>query len=276
MIRILIALVLLAVYCLWQNNAIQVTDTEYQSSRVPDEFDGFRIVQIADLHNKEFGTDQKRLLATVDELAPDIIVITGDLIDRRKFDLDTAMAFAGNAVTIAPTYYVSGNHEAWSGRKAEVAERLASAGVVVLDDALADLTREGSTVKLLGLADPSFVSAENEQRIGWSQADETLVAWADLEEFKILLSHRPELFQVYRDFDMDLVFAGHAHGGQFRIPGIGGLYSPNQGILPAYSSGSYSDGGTTMFVSRGLGNSIMPIRINNRPEIVCVTLRSAQ
>jgi predicted MPP superfamily phosphohydrolase len=103
---------------------------------------------------------------------------------------------------------------------------------------------------------------------------EKLNKWSSDENFKILLSHRPELFDLYSDNDMDLIFAGHAHGGQFRIPFIGGLVAPDQGLVPEFTSGSYTQNSSTMFVSRGLGNSIVPIRIFNRPEIVVVTLKS--
>lgn len=205
--------------------------------------------------------------------SPDIIVITGDLIDRREYDLDIAIAFIKGAVDIAPVYYVSGNHEAWSGKYALIKEKLIANGVIVLDNKAFELKKGDESIQILGLSDPDFLTSDYLDGTDNREILKQLKIWSNGESFKILLSHRPELLNLYFENNIDLIFTGHAHGGQFRIPGIGGLVAPDQGFFPKYTSGSYKKGMSTMFVSRGLGNSIIPIRIFNRPEIVVVTLK---
>jgi hypothetical protein len=243
---------------------------------VSDDFNDFKIVQISDLHNKMFGDDQSRLLTQIEKLSPDIIVVTGDLIDRRKYDLDKAMSFIKGAVKIAPTYYVSGNHEAWSGKYSDISTQLIASGVVIMDDTSLELLRGDSSIQILGLSDPDFLTSDYLEGTDTRKVEEKLREWSSGKQFKLLLSHRPELFGLYCENNVDLIFTGHAHGGQFRIPFVGGIIAPDQGFFPEYTSGSYSQGTSTMFVSRGLGNSVIPIRIFNRPEIVAVTLKNAE
>ncbi|MDW7659948.1 MAG: metallophosphoesterase [Bacillota bacterium] len=273
-IKIILVLVILIVFSVWQNNSITTTQIEISNSQIPDAFDEFTIVQISDLHNKVFRTNQSSLLKSVIEASPDIIVITGDLVDRRKYDLDDAMLFIDGAVRIAPVYFVSGNHEAWSGEYVEISKRLTSAGVVILDDIKVELKSNGEVIELLGLSDPDFLTSTYFEGTKYSSLKEHLSNLSDESVYQILLSHRPELFDLYVDHNIDLIFSGHAHGGQFRFPRAGGLIAPDQGLFPKYSSGSYKEEQSTMVVSRGLGNSIIPVRIFNRPEVVSVTLKS--
>lgn len=270
-----LAAVILAVlvFCIWQNNAITTTKIDYSNAKIPEEFNGYRIVHISDLHNKEFGKNQEGLLKKIHAVSPDIIVITGDLIDRRKYDLETAMVFINGAVEIAPVYYVSGNHEAWSGEYENIRENLKSAGVHILDDTKATLSKGQGKIEILGLSDPDFLTTSYLEGTNISKLREHLQLLSDFV-FQILLCHRPELFDTYVKENIDLIFSGHAHGGQFRIPFVGGLVAPDQGLFPKYTSGAYTQNKSTMIVSRGLGNSIIPIRIFNRPEIVVVTLRN--
>jgi predicted MPP superfamily phosphohydrolase len=254
---------------LWQNNSIVITKSEFTSPKVPKEFDEYVIAQISDLHNKKFGIKQAKLLDNLRSTSPDVILVTGDLIDSKRFDINTAMDFIKGAIKIAPIYYVSGNHEAWSNQYSTVKSALTSAGVKVLDNSLAEITKGTNTINLLGLIDPSFSSDKLELY-------QKLEQWSSSDRLQILLSHRPELFELYANNYIDLVFSGHAHGGQFRIPFIGGLVAPDQGFLPKYTSGRYDKNNTVMYVSRGLGNSIIPIRIFNRPEIVVVKLKSQE
>ena len=269
-----ILIVIFAIFCVYQNNSIVVTEANYFNPNIPSQFDGYKIVHISDLHNKMFGVDQRELLNKVEGLSPDIIVVTGDLIDRRKYDLDTAMTFISGAVELAPVYCVSGNHEALSGKSPQIKEGLAEAGGSILDNTAVELTRGESSVNILGLADPSFLPSNDSDGARISKLAKQLNLLVREDTFNILLSHRPELFDLYCEHNIDLVFAGHAHGGQIRIPLIGGLVAPQQGLFPKYTTGSYTEATTTMFVSRGLGNSIFPVRIFNRPEIVAVTLKN--
>ena len=264
-------LMILAVWTFGVNTALEVNEYAISSSKLPDAFDGFRIAQISDLHNAEFGKDNSNLLTLLREAEPDIIVITGDLVDSYHTDIDIALRFAEDAIKIAPCYYVTGNHEARIPEYKALKTGLASAGVVVLDNQRMELVQNGEVIALIGVNDPSF-------RTDYLLGDSTAVMSGTLKEltendaYTILLSHRPELFDTYVASGVDLVFSGHAHGGQFRLPFIGGLVAPNQGLFPEYDSGLYIEGRTNMLVSRGIGNSIIPIRFNNHPEIIVVTL----
>ena len=264
----------LGIWTLWGNIALEVNEYEIVSDRIPQGFDGFRIAQVSDLHNKDFGEGYGQLLTLLSQINPDIIVVTGDLIDSRQTDLDIALEFAWQAGKIARVYYVSGNHEARVPEYEDLKTGLVKAGVVILENQKIQITREGESITLMGIEDPSF---QEDYLFGDSesvarQAIEDLQNESD--GYTILLSHRPELFDLYVETKMDLVFSGHAHGGQFRLPFIGGLVAPNQGFFPKYDVGQFTEENTTMIVSRGVGNSIIPIRFNNRPEIVLVTLRN--
>jgi len=254
------------IFCIYENNSIVITKSNFSSPKITSDFDGFTIAQISDLHNKLFGDDQAKILNKLKSISPDIIVVTGDLIDRRKYNLDIAMTFISGAVKIAPVYYVSGNHEAWSGNFPLIKKNLVEAGVNVLDDITVELTKGKTSINIIGLSDPDFLTSDYIEGTNTSKAIEQLKQWSMGKNLKILLSHRTELFDLYSE--------NSAHGGQIRIPFIGGLIAPDQGIFPKYSSGSYGKDSTTMFVSRGLGNSIFPVRVFNRPEIVVVTLRN--
>ena len=242
------------------------------SNKIPEAFTGFRIAQVSDLHNAEFGEGNEKLIELLSLSRPDMIVITGDLIDSRHTDIEIALEFARQAIKLAPVYYVSGNHEARVREYEDLKMGLAEAGVIVLEDQKVQITREGESISILGIDDPSF---QEDYLFGYA-ASVTSSALSELqnesEGYTVLLAHRPELFETYVDAGVDLVFSGHAHGGQFRLPFIGGLVAPNQGFFPKYDAGLFSEGSTTMIVSRGVGNSIIPIRFNNRPEIILVTL----
>lgn len=274
-IRVLVAFIALAFYLFWQNNSIMVTQTTVNNAKIPASFNGYRIVHLSDLHNKRFGAAQSGLLSKIKEANPDIIVVTGDLIDRRRTNIGIAMEFINGAVAIAPVYYVPGNHEAWSGVYPELAALLENAGAIVLDNRKTTLAKEGEFITLYGAMDRKFRHAETAEE-SIAMFEETLRALVDPGDtnYRILLSHRPELLDIYADKGMDLVFSGHAHGGQIRLPVIGAILVPDQEFPPKYTDGVYEKEQTTMVVSRGLGSSIIPIRTFNRPEVVVVTLKT--
>ena len=256
------------------NTALEVNGYEIQSNDIPEAFSDFRIAHISDLHNAEFGKDNETIIRMLAQTEPDIIVLTGDLIDSRNTNVEAALDFARQAVEIAPVYYVSGNHESRVTAYMDLKMGLGNAGVIVLENQKVEITRGQEHITLIGIDDPSF----QESYLFGDAAGVTEQVIGDLQEasdgYTILLSHRPELFDVYVDTGMDLVFSGHAHGGQFRLPFIGGLVAPNQGFFPEYDAGQFTEEKTTMIVSRGVGNSIIPVRVNNRSEIVVVTLFS--
>ena len=270
----ILVLTCIAICIYFGNTALEVSEYEIVSDRIPQSFDGFRIAQVSDLHNKDFGEGYGQLLTLLSKINPDIIVVTGDLIDSRQTDLDVALEFAWQAGKIARVYYVSGNHEARVPEYEDLKIGLVKAGVVILENQKVELTRDGESITLMGINDPSF---QEDYLFGDSesvarQAIENLQNESD--GYTILLSHRPELFDLYVESEMDLVFSGHAHGGQFRLPFIGGLVAPNQGFFPKYDAGQFTEANTTMIVSRGVGNSIIPVRFHNRPEIVLVNLNT--
>jgi len=271
-----VAAVLLAliIWTVWGNTALELNTYTISSDILPEAFDGYRIAHISDLHNAEMGKDNEKLLDMLRETEPDIIAITGDIIDSRNTNIDIALQFTKAAMEIAPCYYVTGNHEARISKYDELKAGMEAAGVVVLEDEKTKISLEGGEITLIGVNDPSY---QTDYLFGDAEAvmQSKLQEISDAEnEFTILLSHRPELFEVYADNKMDLVLSGHAHGGQFRLPFVGGLVAPNQGLFPKYDAGLYTEENTNMIVSRGLGNSILPFRFNNRPEVILIELES--
>lgn len=263
-----ILLIVLIAWIVWDNQALEVNEWTVSDRDIPDTFSGYRIAQISDLHNAEFGEHNEELLSTLVGTAPDIIVLTGDLVDSRRTDVDVAADFAAQAMEIAPVYYVTGNHESRLKRLFPALEaRLEAAGVTVLRGEAVLLNRDGQQIQLLGVDDITFYTGNWEDQLP-----------EDLERLKkeglytVLLSHRPDLLKLYEKAGVDLVFTGHAHGGQIRLPWIGGILAPDQGFFPKYDSGLYTLGETNLMVSRGLGNSLFPFRVNNPPEIVVVEL----
>lgn len=269
-------LLALIIWTAWGNTALELNTYTITSERLPEAFDGYRIAHVSDLHNAEMGKNNEKLLDMLRDAGPDIIAITGDIIDSRNTNVEIALEFTKAAMEIAPCYYVTGNHEARVSEYDELKEGLIEQGVVVLDDERIELELSGETIALLGVNDPSF---QTDYLFGDSETvmQSKLQEISDAEnEFTILLSHRPELFEVYADNNMDLVLSGHAHGGQFRLPFVGGLVAPNQGLLPKYDAGLYTEENTNMIVSRGIGNSILPFRFNNRPEVILIELKSSK
>ncbi len=258
-ICVLLMVVMLA-WILWANTALECNTITVANEKIPDAFDGYRIAHISDLHGAEFGQDNEKLLALLRDADPDIIAITGDLMDQRMTDTDAVLNFAAGAATIASCYYITGNHEVRlpAAVYRELMDGLKDIGVTVLEDEAVLLERSDQYITLVGHA--------------WGPVDQ-LDGISEDSGFRILLSHPPEDIQAYADAGYDLVLSGHAHGGQFRLPIIGGVYAPGQGFFPEYDSGLYAVDYTAMVVSRGLGNSSIPLRINNRPEVILVVLR---
>ena len=268
-----IVLVALVIWIAWGNTALELNTYTISSSKLPQSFDGYRIAHVSDLHNTEMGKDNEKLLVMLRDADPDMIAITGDLIDSRNTDIEVALQFVREAVKIAPCYYVTGNHEARVNEYGELKAGMEVAGVTVLEDVRTEIGMESETITLIGVNDPSY-------QTDYLFGDSETVMNTKLEDlhtghdgFTILLSHRPELFDTYADQDIDVILSGHAHGGQFRLPFIGGLVAPNRGLFPEYDAGIYTEGNTNMLVSRGVGNSILPFRINNRPEVILIELQ---
>ena len=251
--------------CRWQNDGLMLTRYTAALPGLPEELEGITLVQVSDLHSKRLGEGQKLLLNTISQAEPDVILLTGDLVDGRRPELEPALELARGAAALAPTCYVTGNHETslpWETYE-QIENGLEAAGVVLLDNRTEELTLPGAgRLVLTGLCDDNL-------------EDGTLAklsaSWPE-DAVTVLLAHEPQYIENYAASGMDLVFSGHAHGGQIRLPLVGGLFAPGQGFLPKYTAGIYQLGETQMVVSRGIGGSLFPQRVLNRPEVVAVTL----
>ena len=266
-LRHLIVWVLLAAafsaFLLWQNNLLRVEKYSFVSSHLPDGWSGGRIAVVSDLHGKEFGPDNEKLLRALAEARPDIIAITGDLCDRRS-GLGFVPDFLHSLTAIAPTCYVTGNHEWAAGVVPQLQEMLADAGVVYLNDTCHIWQRSGDSIVLAGVDDPNgYADQPTPQDV------------ADLVPqgaFWILLAHRNNEYPTYGTLGADLILSGHAHGGLVRLPGTDGLFGPGAQWMPQWTNGFYTDYPSPLFVSRGLGNSVPIPRIFDRPQLAIITL----
>lgn len=258
-----------------ENNRLILSRFSVKSPRLPGEFDGFSIVHLSDLHSKCFGPGQSRLLRRVDQLAPDVVCITGDLMDKRRYHrngLVPVLTLCGKLAQERPVIAVFGNHEATLPFYPKLRQALEEVGVNVLENEAMRFYREGSALYIGGLQDPAFI---RENRAVFRQEMFRLCQEAK-GDFTLLLCHRPELLEDYGAAGADLVLSGHAHGGQFRVPGAGPVWVPNQGFFPPLAQGIHRFGNTAMVVNRGLGNSLFPQRLLNWPEVVFITLNRGE
>ena len=265
----LLALLILFVY--WDNTALRTDSLTYTSTALPAEFDGLRIVQLSDLHNREFGKNNQRLYAAVKQAAPDLIFLTGDLVDEyAEAPIPYAKAVGKALSAIAPTYYVTGNHE-WAHGNAAVEElktALRESGVTVLSNQFVPLERNGQTIFIAGIDDPNGYAGQKSPE---EVAGEVKEAAGD--GFWLLMAHRNNLFDgEYCRLGADLVLSGHGHGGIWRLPFTDGLLGAGGQLLPGFTNGFYrcTDGHEAqVFVTRGLGG--IP-RLFNHPQVAVLTL----
>jgi uncharacterized protein len=278
-----------ALFIYTQNNWIQIVQYTIASSKVPQGFDGYKILQLSDLHSKRFGKDNKALISRINKINPDIIVVTGDMINSLNDAGEVFLNLAEQLSGQYRIYHIVGNHEqiaqwkakenksGWYGHYINELEKL---GVVVLNDSKADIGRDGSKISLYGLEVPlPYYKAKDtpsyigEKPYGSANVQKSL-GEPEPKSFNILLTHNPMYFSAYREWGADLVLAGHMHGGIIRIPFKGGLLSPERAFFPQYDAGRFTEGESTMIVNRGLGNDSISIRIFNRPELSVITLKS--
>lgn len=261
----LLAIVLLVIFLKMNNQYIVTSEHIITDEKIPESFDGFRIVQVSDLHDAVFGENNERLVKKVSAQQPDVIFITGDVIDSRRYNLQQSLDVVEQFVEIAPTYFVTGNHEVATNDLTTIYSELQQLGVHTLINENTKITRGNDAITISGLEDPLMNY----------DVDEILAQlMRQTDDYTILLSHRPEIFETYVKQDVDLVLAGHAHGGQIRIPFLlEGTFSPGQGLFPKYTAGLYMNESTQMIVSRGLGNSEFQQRIFNFPELVTIILK---
>ena len=261
-------------------NAMHVVRYNLHSAKIGGKIS---IALITDLHSCSYGTGQSTLIDTIDKEKPDLVLLGGDIFDQNLPD-DNAVAFLQKVSSRYPCYFVTGNHEYHKGKHA-FSDRMAildACGITRLSGEMASVEINGTHLSICGLDDPyewaeGIEQTESDLLHFHEQLKKVASLPKDDASYTILLTHRPEMFELYRQYDFDLVLAGHAHGGQWRIPGIlNGLYAPGQGLFPAYAGGQYEQNGTTMIVSRGLAlESTWVPRFYNRPELVIVTLEGA-
>ncbi|MDX1770216.1 MAG: metallophosphoesterase [Planococcaceae bacterium] len=266
LIKYVSILLSIVVFIYINNNWITTTNHKVSSPNIPAAFDGYRIVQVSDLHDATFGENQQRLVKKVKQAKPDLIVITGDLVDSRRYDLPNSLDLVNQLVKLADVYYVTGNHEVATNDVEFIKRELKALGVHVLSNETLMLEHGNDSIAISGIEDPLM---------GQTASEMLNEAEIRSDVFTLLLAHRPEDFQTYKEFEIDLTFSGHAHGGQFRIPFVGGLIAPGQGFFPKFTAGIHEKEQSKLVISRGLGNSILPFRLFNLPEIVVVTLQSS-
>jgi predicted MPP superfamily phosphohydrolase len=274
-ILFLVLCLTLGTLIVYDNFKIDVTEYAIESVDLPKNFDGFKIVHLSDLHNTEFGNDNEKLLKIIKEQKPDAVFVTGDTIDGFYTNIQIPIELFKEILKICDVYFVVGNHESRVNINiyTEFIDTLTEIGVIVLKDSCALIEKGEEKIQVIGLNDASEYKADYNSDYT-VKITETINNLDDESFFSILLSHHPELFPEYKNTDIDLVFSGHAHGGQFRLPFIGGIIAPEQGLFPEFDAGVFNENNTTMIVSRGLGNSIVPVRINNSPEVVVVALKN--
>lgn len=264
---LLLALVVLG--GIWSSNKwVQTTEYTITSDEVPEAFDGARIVQVSDLHNATFGRNQSSLIEKVEAAEPDVIFLTGDLVDSNRYDLDASLVLVDALIEMSEVYYVTGNHEVASNKVDEIIDALQERGVTVLADDSVEWRIDEEAIQIAGIDDPLMEPNFHEEEVTRHSLEQANLT----DDFTLLLAHRPEYLPIYAERGVDVVFSGHAHGGQIRIPGVGGLIAPGQGWFPKVTEGIFEKDQSKMVVSRGLGNSTFPVRIFNLPEIVVVTL----
>jgi predicted MPP superfamily phosphohydrolase len=248
---------------------LEISRYEVKSQKLPESFDGFKIVQLSDLHGAEFGEDGMGLVEKVKELEPDIIALTGDFVTDEG-DLAAVEKLAARLTELCPVYFISGNHEFGSGLAVKVRNILERAGVKYLSNEYLTISRGEDGILLGGVEDPlAYADMLSPDELAQKMND------AAPDAFKILLGHRNYWMTEYPELPVDLIFCGHAHGGLIRIPGVGGLIGTDRRLFPDFDAGEYNNGRYTLIVSRGLGNSVSIPRVFNRPEIVCVELTRA-
>ena len=276
--------ILMYLYIKYNVNTLEVTKYVVENKKVPKEFDGYNIVQISDLHSKLFGENNKKLIQKIKLLNPDIVVVTGDLIDGENNNYNVALDFMKEISKLYRVYYIIGNHEQKSLIKKYKDEykdyfnKLHQIDFVNLDNNKVEIVKGESNINLYGLTVPysCYKYLFDNQETTSIDIDflEEKLGKVDREQFNILLAHTPFYFDEYEKWGADLTLCGHVHGGIVRLPIVGGLLSPDRKFFPKYDLGEYTKNKSTMIVSKGLGGSKVLIRVNCKPEIVNIKLKN--
>lgn len=293
----LVLLVSLVIGNYLANQEVYISEYEIVDEKIPQAFDGYRIVQVTDVHSIRSQEQADLLYNRVVEQRPDAVVITGDLVDSTYYTEENNALKAGTSEKMAGqdtvdfvarltehyyVYYVYGNHEMVllddvDNNPFKLA--MEEIGVIFLNNDGVKITKDGESIYMLGIQDPSTLYKDSDYAEYNTHSErihammKNVMALKEEELYTVVLSHRPEYFVDYAKYDADLVLTGHAHGGQVRVPGIGGLYAPGQGWFPEYTSGLWTEKDTSMIICRGIGNSVELPRIFNPPEINTIILQ---
>lgn len=258
---------------------IDVSKYEVASVKVPKAFDGFRILQLSDLHNRRFNKNNKKIVKIIEEQKPDIIVMTGDMVSSNSVGFSNFFSLVEELDGKYPIYYIFGNHEQRLSveKQAIIIGKLREYGVKVLNNQHEFITKDDENIEIFGLKQELIYYTnylKSKKTYSYEQKDiENAIRKSDSKKFSILLAHNPLYFETYEKWGADLVFSGHVHGGIIQIPFIGGFLSPERKLFPKYSGGEYEINDSKMIVSRGLGYTKINLRFFNNPEICVVELK---
>ena len=268
-VLLIVALLFLFVY--YQDNHLVVSEYTYTNNDIPTEFDGYRIVQLSDLHDKQFGQNQETLISYIHDIKPDAIFLTGDFVTAKS--IVHTEELVRELSSKYEMFFVPGNHEAGYTKYDELKIILADNNVRILENEVAAIIKDAASINVIGLLDPSFYKQSAAANV--KEMEHALESLSEnLEGSTLLLAHRPEYIDIYSKYNINLVFSGHAHGGQFILPFVGSVYAPGQGLFPKLTQGMRNVDETTIVISRGLGNLAPVPRLFNYPEIVIVTLHN--
>lgn len=279
LIVVILLVIIAAAKIYFDNNFLEVSQYIVKSNKIPTSFKDFKILQLSDLHSKNFGNRNNKLIKKVNSENPDIIVMTGDMVNTKDTDFEVFINLAEQISKRYDTYYIVGNHEQnlTDDKRKILIDKLNEIGIRVLDNEKVTITRGTESINLYGLwfALRYYKDLNNEYTkdvfFGAKQI-QTVLGNLDIDSYNILLTHNPLYADTYSNWGADLTLSGHIHGGMIRIPFIGGLLSPERKFFPKYDAGKYQVNGKILIVNRGLGNGDFGIRVFNRPEISVITL----
>lgn len=274
---------LLVVYLWIENKNMVVTNYLLEQKKVPSNFHDMRFACITDLHYNQYGKGNARLLKAINDCKPDAILIAGDLVVTAKPQkVDVAYQFLSELTKKYPVYYAPGNHELKWGQAIGCSkefyktflENLKKLGVCYLDNESITIKKGSDTLIIRGLSLPLRFFAKGKQKVEINVKEmESLIGKTQGDSYEILLAHIPDYFETYVSYGADFILSGHVHGGIMKLPYFGGVISPRYELFPKYDSGIFKKGRTVMFLSRGLGTHTIPVRVFNRPELICVEIR---
>lgn len=267
---IMFVIVLFVVRLYIDNNVFTTSYVDFYDFEMPYTFNGVKILQISDLHNKSYGKENEKLLNEIDKISPNYIFLTGDMVSSKDTDFTPFFTLASKIGPKYDCYYIIGNHEMdlTNEQRNSIYQTLNNYDITILDNERVELFREEEKVNLYGMwYNPRFYIKED-----FSVENMRSILGNSEDEFNILLTHNPDDFEVYATWGADLIFSGHVHGGMIRLPFIGGVISPNRTFFPKFDSGIYSQNESIMMVSRGMSRGATGIRIFNQPELVVMTL----